>query len=127
VAVVVIALVQVCLVLPFAWSLSRATPHERVGAGSDRGASAGTPRGFRRDRALPDDAAARAAVGVAPGSRRARTAASLGYAVLAGAVSIAAWGQLARYLPVGAVNTAPRSVGFFGGAGFAQALTVLAG
>jgi hypothetical protein len=36
------------------------------------------------------------------------------------------WGHVAQYLPVGALNTALRSVAFFGGAGGAPALTVLA-
>jgi hypothetical protein len=35
------------------------------------------------------------------------------------------WGQVAQYLPVGALNTALRSVAFFGGASDAPALTVL--
>jgi len=37
------------------------------------------------------------------------------------------WGLLAQYLPVGALNTALRSVAFFGGAGATGALMVLAG
>lgn len=36
------------------------------------------------------------------------------------------WGQLAQYLPVGATNTALRSVAFFDGAASAASLTVLA-
>ena len=36
------------------------------------------------------------------------------------------WGQLAQYLPVGATNTALRSVAFFDGAASAVSLTVLA-
>lgn len=36
------------------------------------------------------------------------------------------WGQLAQYVPVGATNSALRSVAFFGGAGSAASLTVLA-
>ncbi len=36
------------------------------------------------------------------------------------------WGQYAQYLPIGAANTAVRSVAFFGGAGATGALSVLA-
>ena len=36
------------------------------------------------------------------------------------------WGQFAEYLPVGATNTALRAVAFFGGAGAAASLMVLA-
>ena len=69
-AVTVIGLVQVCLVLVFAWAASRATPHDlpivvagptQAVQGVERGLTQGDPGAFELSRRA-DDAAARSAV-----------------------------------------------------------------